>query len=106
MWAPSYGTHRLVAGVPSVLEESEVDNIHNKQCLRKIIPAGCVGGRKNLGQKGQCGSDCGNLGQRWNLWYWKGRREESNNTPCNKSRSGKNLVIDGEGEKTVKKFLS
>ena len=52
MWAPSYGTHRLVAGVPSVLKESEVDNIHNKQCLRKIIPAGCVGGRRGDGAGG------------------------------------------------------
>ena len=36
----------------------------------------------------------------------EGMRKVTNNTPCNKSRSGKNLVIDGEGEKTVKIFLS
>ena len=36
----------------------------------------------------------------------EGVRKVTNNTPCDKSRSGKNLVIDGEGEKTVENFLS
>ena len=104
MWAPLYGTLRLVAGVPGVPEESEVDNIHNKQCLRKIIPARCVGGRKNLGQKGQCGS--GNLGQSGIYGVGKeGLSKVTNNTPRHKSRSGKNLVIDGEGLKTVTNFF-
>ena len=35
----------------------------------------------------------------------EGVRKATNNTPCDKSRSGKNLVIDGEGEKTVENFL-
>lgn len=43
------------------------------KCLRKIIPAKYVGGRKNLGQKGQCGNSCGNLVQRLDLWDWRGR---------------------------------
>lgn len=42
---------RLAAGVypMCLVEDSEVDHIHNKQYLRKVITAGCVGGRKNLG---------------------------------------------------------
>lgn len=43
--------HRLAAGVypMCLVEDSEVDNILNKQCFRKVITAGCVGGRENLG---------------------------------------------------------
>lgn len=43
--------HRLAADVypMCLVQDSEVDNIHSKQCLRKVITAGCVGGRENLG---------------------------------------------------------